>query len=426
MSNEFKSGLSRRTFMRSLGAASVAAASYPAFAGVQGASAPQQGRAGVAGMSMGDMSNLGGWLPSDVVVISMNENPLGPAACSLDAIAKTAAVGNRYHGDIIQKTVSTATDMFGLRRGYVGLFPGSAGPLNLALASNIGPDRPLVYGDPSYEQGPGVADMLGAPKFGVKLTECYGHDVKAMVAATPRAGAYYIVNPNNPTGTITPKADIVWLLKNKPAGSVVIVDEAYHHFSNEESCIDLVAADQDIIVTRTFSKIYGMAGLRAGLAFARPDYFHKFRATSMFAPSLASISSSSAAAANAALLDKDLVPLRRKINADNRSETLEFLTKHGYAIVPGSQTNFFMVDVKRPGGEFQSAMLEENVAIGRTWPALPTYVRVTVGTEDEMAKFQTAFVKCMDKAPTSANGAARLYSPALNPSELHRGEFVFA
>jgi histidinol-phosphate aminotransferase len=371
------------------------------------------------------MSNLGGWLPDNVVVISMNENPLGPAPSSLDAIAKTAAVGNRYHGDIIQKTVSTATDMFDLKRGYVGLFPGSAGPLNLALASNIGPDRPLVYGDPSYEQGPGVADMIGAPKFGVKLTAGYAHDVRAMVAATPIAGAYYIVNPNNPTGTTTPKADIVWLLKNKPAGSVVIVDEAYHHFSNEESCIDLVAADQDIIVTRTFSKIYGMAGLRAGLVFARPDYFQKFRKTSMFAPSLASISSSSAAAANAALLDKDLVPLRRKINADNRSETLEFLTKHGYTIVSGTQTNFFMVDVKRPGGEFQSAMLEENVAIGRTWPAMPTFVRVTVGTKEEMAKFQTAFVKCMDKPCAPASGAARLYAPALNPSELHRGEFVF-
>jgi histidinol-phosphate aminotransferase len=422
MSKEFTSGLSRRTFLRSLSAASVAAATYPALAGVQGAAVPQQ----KGGMSIGDMSGLGGWLPEDVVVISMNENPLGPAPSALQGIAQAAPMGNRYHGDIIQKTVSTATDMFGLKRGYVGLFPGSAGPLNLALASNIGPNRPLVYGDPSYEQGPSVADLLGVPKFGVKLTPSYAHDVKAMLAATPNAGAYYIVNPNNPTGTLTPKEDIVWLLKNKPAGSVVIVDEAYHHFTNAESCIDLVAADQDIIVTRTFSKIYGMAGLRAGLVFARPEYFQKFRETSAFAPSLASISCTSAAGANAALLDKEVVPLRRKINADVRDATLEFLTKNGYTILPGSQTNFFMVDVKRPGGLFQSAMLEENFAIGRTWPALPTYVRVTVGTKDEMAKFQTAFVKCMDKPCPPANGAARIYSPALNPSELHRGEFVFA
>lgn len=268
--------------------------------------------------------------------------------------------------------------------------------------------------------------MVGAPKFPVKLTSTYAHDVRAMVAATPKAGAYYIVNPNNPTGTITPKADIVWLLKNKPAGSVVIVDEAYLDFSNEESCIDLVAADQDIIVTRTFSKIYGMAGIRAGLVFARPEYFQKFRAIAPYAPTLASVSVTSAAAAQAALLDKELVPLRRKINADVRSETLEFLAKRAYSVVPGSQTNFFMVDVRRPGGEFQSAMLGENVAIGRTWAAMPTYVRVSVGSKSEMAKFQAAFVKCMEQPSTTVNGAASLHVPALNPSELHRNYAAFA
>jgi len=422
MSNESKSGLSRRSFLCSLGAASVAAASLPALAAVQGANAPRQGR----GIANADMSSLGRPMSDDLIAISMNENPLGPAQSALDAICKTASVGNRYHGEIISSAVSTAIDLFGMKRGYVGLFPGSTGALNLALMSNIGPDRPLVYADPGYEQGSSVAEMLGARTFPVKLTSTYAHDVRAMVAATPKAGAYYIVNPNNPTGTMTPKEDIVWLLKNKPAGSVVIVDEAYHDFSNAESCIDLVAADQDIIVTRTFSKIYGMAGLRVGLVFARPEYFQKFRAIAPYAPSLASVSVASAAAVQAVLLDNDLVPLRRKINADNRSETLEFLAKHGYTVVPGSQANFFMVDTKRPGGEFQSAMLGENILIGRTWDAMPTYVRVSVGTRGEMARFQAAFVKCMDQPATAVNGAARLYSPALNPSELHRSGLAFA
>ncbi len=421
MSHAFKSNFSRRNFMRGLGAASVAAASLQSFAAVKGAGASLQNH----GLVDGDMSALGGAMTDGVVFISMNENPLGPAPSALEAIHTTASMGNRYHGDIIQETVSTAIDLFGMRRGYVGLFPGSAGPLNLAIASNIGPDRPLVYADPTYEQGPSVADTLGVPKFAVKLTPKYAHDVRAMVAATPKAGAYYIVNPNNPTGTLTPKEDIVWLLKNKPKGSVVIVDEAYHHFCEAESCVDLVSADQDIIVTRTFSKIYGMAGLRAGLCFARPDYFQKFRQLSQFAPSLASISITSAAGAKAALLDKELVPLRRKINADNREQTIAFLTKRGYHVLPGSQANFFMVDTKRPGGEFQNAMLDENVAIGRTWSALPTYVRVTVGTRDEMQKFESAFVKCMDKTPASSNGAS-LHRTARIPSELHRGDIHWA
>jgi histidinol-phosphate aminotransferase len=411
-----QSGLSRRSFVRAAGAASVAAASLPGFAAVQGLGASRAPRS----VSGADMSSLEGLIDDEFISINMNENPLGPAQSSLDAIARTATISNRYHGEMIQTAVSTAIDWFGMKRGYVALFPGSSGAMNLALMSNIGPGKALVYGDPSYEQGPAVADMAGAPKFAVKLTAAYAHDVRKMVAATPHAGAYYIVNPNNPTGTMTPKADIEWLLKNKPAGSVVVVDEAYHEFSEAESCIDLVAKDEDILVTRTFSKIYGMAGLRAGLVFARPDYFQKFRTIAPYAPTLASVSIATAAAANAALLDKELVPLRRKINADNRAETVEFLTRRGHAVIPGSQANFFMVDTKRPGGEFQSAMLDQNVMVGRTWHALPTYVRVSVGTRGEMAKFKSAFVKCMDEAPGRVNGAASLHNPALNPSEFQR------
>ena len=421
MSTDLKSGVSRRSFLFTLGAASVAATSCPAFAAVQGATAPKQtpgGDTGALQMSRG--------MSPDTVIISSNENPLGPSPSALDAICKAAAIGNRYHGEITMEAVSTVNDLFGLKRGYVGLFPGSGGPLDLALISNLGPDKPLVYADPSYEQGPQAARMMNAPMFPVKLTAKYEHDVRAMVAASPTAGAYYIVNPNNPTGTMTPKADIVWLLEHKAPGSVVIVDEAYHHFSNDESCIDLVAADKDIIVTRTFSKIYGMAGLRAGMAIAKPELLARFAAAVPIARGLASISITSAAGAQAALLDKDLVPLRRKINADNREATLEFLTKHGYTIIPGSQANFFMVDVKRPGGEFNRAMRDERIAIGRTWASMPTYVRVTVGTKDEMAKFQAAFVKCMDKPSTTVNGAASLHLPDINPSELNRGLMSFA
>ena len=224
MRNEFRSGLSRRSFLRGAGAASVAAASLPGFAAVQGMGAPKRSR----GPADSDVRGPGGLIEDDVITISMNENPLGPAQSSLDALTRAASAGNRYHGEMVQQTVSTAMDRFGMKRGYVGLFPGSTGAMNLALMSNLGPDQPLVYGDPSYELGADVADMVGAEKFPVKLTAKYAHDVRAMVAATPKVGAYYIVNPNNPTGTMTPKADIVWLLKNKPAGSVVIVDEAYH------------------------------------------------------------------------------------------------------------------------------------------------------------------------------------------------------
>jgi histidinol-phosphate aminotransferase len=416
MNPNLTQGVSRRSFMRILSAASAAASTFPAFAGIQQpatqAASPSDRRNGTRGMQ----------LSSDTVIISSNENPLGPAQCALTAICNTATLGGRYHFDEYVKTVNVFNEQFGLKKDYSALFPGSGGPLDLALMSNLGQDKPLVYGDPSYEQGPRAADTMKAPKYPVPLTATYAHDVKAMLKAHQSPGAYYIVNPNNPTGTMTPKADIVWLVNNKPKGSVVIIDEAYHHFSNDESCIDLVTQDKDVIVMRTFSKIYGMAGLRAGFAVARPDLIERFGNVGGPSRSLASISITSAAAARASLQDKELVALRKKINSDIRSETLEFLTKHGYKIVPGSQGNMFMVDVKRPGREFQAAMLKENVAIGRTWSAMPNYVRVTVGTKAEMEKFQTAFVKCMDMPPGAANGAASLHLPEIHvPSELYRG-----
>src|SRR5277367_1126328 len=262
MNSTLTQGVSRRSFMRILGAASAAATTFPALAATQQATSEPARRGGMRGTQT---------LSADTVIISANENPLGPAQSALTAICATASLGGRYHYDEYQKTIAVFNDQFGLKKDYSALYPGSSGPLDLALMSNIGPNKPLVYGDPSYEQGPRAADTMKAQKFPVPLTATYAHDVKAMLKAHPSPGAYYIVNPNNPTGTMTPKADIVWLVKNKPAGSVVVIDEAYHHFSTDESSIDLVAADQDVIVLRTFSKVYGMAGMRGGFFIAKPD-----------------------------------------------------------------------------------------------------------------------------------------------------------
>jgi len=420
---QLDSGLSRRNFVRLFGAGVTLAASLPSLAqqlNSSSTSVPSRRRGDGGGSDMGEMRML----PPDAVVISSNENPLGPAQSARAAMADAAGLGGRYDKTgVARATVATISEQFGLKPGYVELYPGSSGPLDMALLSNIGPDRGLVCADPSYEQGPRAAASAKAPLKLVPLTNTYAHDVKAMVAADPKAGAFYIVNPNNPTGTMTPKEDILWLLKNKPAGSVVIVDEAYFHFSTDESVIDQVAADQDIIVLRTFSKIYGMAGIRAGFAFARPDLLAKFQSISpeIRLRNVASVSLISAAGAGASLRDLSLIPTRRKINTDNREATLEFLEKNGYKYLPGSQANFFMVDVKRPGREFQQSMLNEKIAIGRTWKAMPTYVRVTVGTADEMEKFKTAFVKCMN-TPISSPSVAYSEPYTLHiPSELDYG-----
>jgi histidinol-phosphate aminotransferase len=328
--------------------------------------------------------------PPDAVMINSNENPLGPCKEALEAVYKISANGGRYmygEADKLQKLLS---EQEGVKLDYVRIYPGSSPALHQAVLAFTSPGKALVMGDPGYEAGERAAQFIGSKAIKVPLTGEYAHDVKTMLAAGPNAGLFYICNPNNPTGTLTSKTDIEWLVANKPKGSVVMVDEAYTHIAGAPFNTDLVAADKDVIVLRTFSKIYGMAGLRAGAAIARPDLIEKLAGFS----SLGMLPITGMAAATASLQQKNLVSERRKIIGDVRNDTLAFLAKNNFHYVP-SVSNCFMIDVKRPGDEVVMAMRSEKVYIGRVWSAWPTYVRVTVGTQDEMNKFKTAFLKIM-------------------------------
>ena len=331
-------------------------------------------------------------MPPDAVRISGNENPLGPCREACEAIYKVASQGGRYdpNGENAEFH-RTAAAMEGLKRSYVAGFAGSADPLHRTVVAFTSSDKPLVTANPGYEAPERTADFVGAKVIRVPLAASGAHDVKAMLAAAPAGGVFYICNPNNPTGTITPKEDVEWLLANKPKGSIVLLDEAYIHFSKDATMGGyLVGQDKELIVLRTFSKIYGMAGIRAGMALARPDLLAKI------APyGSGRLPVTAAAAAIASLKLPTLIPDRRKINTGIRESTLNFLEQKKFTYLAGSQTNFFMMDVKRPGKEFAAAMAKEKVYVGRTWPMYPTYSRITVGTKDEMEKFKAALMKVM-------------------------------
>lgn len=328
-------------------------------------------------------------VPDDAVMINSNENPLGPCKEALEAVHKIAANGGRYLYGESDKVRKILAEQEGVKLDYVRVYAGSSDPLIQSVLAFTSPERALVVADPSYEAAGKAAAFIGAKVVKVPLNKEYAHDVKAMVAAAPNAGLFYICNPNNPSGTLTSKSDIEWLVANKPKGSIVLIDEAYTHIAGAPFNTDLVAADKDVVVLRTFSKIYGMAGLRAGAAIARPDLIEKIAGYSNGMLPITGM-----AAASASLVQKNLVPERRKIIGDVRNDTLGFLAKNNFHYVP-SVSNCFMVDVKRPGEDIVMAMRREKVYIGRVWPAWPTYVRVTVGTQEEMNKFKTAFVKVM-------------------------------
>jgi histidinol-phosphate aminotransferase len=239
-----------------------------------------------------------------------------------------------------------------------------------------------------------AAQVSGAPIIKVPLADPTGaasHDIKKMVSAASTPGVIYICNPNNPTGTCTPRADIEYAVANQPKGSILLIDEAYIHLCREPRSLSFVKEGKDVIVLRTFSKLYGMAGLRMGFAIGRPDLL-------------------------ASLTDPDLVPSRRKIIGDIRTENLAWLKSQGYACTP-SESNCFMVDVKRPGKEVQAALAAKDMYVGRIWPAWPTQLRITVGTADEMAAFRKSFTEVM------ASPTAGLVAPNL-PGRLAERPFT--
>ena len=342
--------------------------------------------------------------PPDAVLINANENPLGPCQAARDAIAHLVPTGGRYdfYGET-DKLIETFAAQHNLSEDHIAVYAGSSEPLHFTVLAFTSSARSLVVADPSYEAPMAAAAYSGATIHKVPLTADYAHDIKAMVSADPNAGVIYICNPNNPTGTLTSKKDILWALDNKPKGSVLLVDEAYIHFADAPDVIDQVAAGKDLVVLRTFSKIYGMAGLRCGFALARPDLLNKL---SLYGENPMPVTGSGAA--NASLLDANLVTTRKKILTDNRNETIAWLKQHGYKIIGDPVSNCFMIDTGRDGRGVMDAMRSKNIYIGRTWPAWPNAVRITVGTPEEMARFRAAFKQVMDAPPIETAAAKPL------------------
>jgi histidinol-phosphate aminotransferase len=341
--------------------------------------------------ALAQYSKIPGGIPPDAVRINANENPLGPCPEAADAIHNVIQKGGRYLYEETDTFARTVAETEGLRQEYVMPFAGSSDPLHRTVLGFCSPLRGFVVADPAYEAGGRAASFIGARVTSVPLAKDYSHDVRAMVKADPEAGVIYLCNPNNPTGTLTSRADIEYALANKPAGSIILLDEAYIHLSKAlpDNCADLAAKDKDIIVLRTFSKLYGMAGLRAGVAMGRPDLLEKlamYRAGAL--PVTAMVG------ATASLKARNVVADRRKIIGEIREDVFDFLERHNISFIR-SDSNCFMLDARQPAQDFIRAMRSRKVYVGRSWPVWPTHARITVGTKDDMQKFKTALLEVM-------------------------------
>lgn len=332
--------------------------------------------------------------PNIGIHIDANENPMGPCDAARKAIIDITPRGGRYLFAGEDELADLFAKQEGLSPENVAPFAGSSEPLHFTVLAFTSKDKPLVIGDPGYEAPMWAAQVSGAPIIKVPLADPQGeakHDVKAMLAAASNPGVIYICNPNNPTGTCTPRADIEAIVAGAPKDTVILLDEAYIHLCDAPRSIDFVKEGKNVIVLRTFSKLYGMAGIRMGFAIGRPDLLAKITPFG----GMNALPVTAVAAAKASLLDADLVPTRKKVIADIRAENLAWLKSQGYACTP-SESNCFMLDVRRPGKEVLAALAAKEMFVGRIWPAWPNSLRITVGTADEMAAFRKDFTDVMN------------------------------
>ncbi|CCW17649.1 Periplasmic aromatic amino acid aminotransferase beta precursor [Sphingobium indicum BiD32] len=327
------------------------------------------------------------------VRIGANECWTGPFPVAAEAAFKLVTEGNRYEPDNEhQKLFDAVAAVEAVPTDRIVAWPGSSDPLSRVAIAFASPTRGIVTADPTYEAIWRTGDWLGAKVTKVPLTKDYAHDVKAMLAADPNAGLYYVCSPNNPTGTVTPIADIQWLADNKPKDAILVVDEAYIHWTETGTAASMAAARDDVIVLRTFSKLFGMAGMRLGLTFAAPALMEKMmrydggQVTGM-------LPMTAVACGTVSVAQADLIKARRAEMNANRDKAIAFLTKKKIKVIPGSHANMFMIDWGKPAKAMSDALLAENVQIGRSWPIWPNVSRVSVGSAAEMDAFCAAVDK---------------------------------
>ena len=353
--------------------------------------------------------------PNKGIHIDANENPMGPSEAARQAMINIVPRGGRYLFPLESEPVEIFAKQEGLDPESVMPFAGSSEPLHYTVLAFTSKDRPLVIADPGYEAPMWAAQISGASVLKVPLCDPRGaamHDIKAMLAAASNPGVIYICNPNNPTGTCTPRKDIEYAVAHAPKDTILLIDEAYIHLCDEPRSLDFVRDGKNVIVLRTFSKLYGMAGIRMGFAVARPDLLAKI---SSFG-GMNALPVTAVAAAKASLLDPDLIPSRKKKIAGIRAESIAWLKSQGYTVTP-SESNCFMLDVRRPGAEVQAALAKKDMYVGRIWPAWPNSLRITVGTREEMLSFQKAFTEVM------SGSTAGLVAPKL-PGRLAETPFT--
>ncbi len=365
--------ITRRGFLEALGT------------GTAAATALQLPFAGSATAATRAVSARGsGALP---ILLNSNENAYGPSARVSAAIRDAVGAANRYPDDARREFIERVAVQHRVSEKEVLLGCGSIEILRVAAQAFTGPGKKLIMAAPTFEVIAHFAEAVGAEVVKVRLTSDFGHDLSAMLAAIGGgAGLVYTCNPNNPTASLTRRQELDAFIGKLPAQAHLLIDEAYHHFATPStdyvSFLDRAASSDRVFVARTFSKVYGLAGLRLGYAVGPAPVIQ--RMSRLMSPENAN--SSALRAAIAGLADEEGTRAAVERNAADRAEFMRQARRRKLSPIP-SHANFAMMDVGRPVNGVIDDFKKHGILVGRPFPPLDSYLRVSFGRPAEMAEF---------------------------------------
>jgi histidinol-phosphate aminotransferase len=329
--------------------------------------------------------------PAKPIRLNRNESPYGPCEKAQEAMRNAIADANRYPGQELDDLRAAISTLNGVRPEQITLGCGSGDILRIAAETFLGPRKSLVMATPTFDAIAGYARASGTEIRAVPLTKRYGHDLEAMIRRTDAStGLIYLCNPNNPTGSLTLRADFESFFSKVPGGVSVLMDEAYHDFAPPTSTyttwVGRAASDPRLIVTRTLSKVYGMAGLRVGYAVASTEMSKRLAPRRL----AMGVNMIAARAANAALDDQAYI---KKIVARVADDRQEFYNQANARMLRplDSVTNFVMLKTARPGKEVAEQLEEKGILVASGYQGFDNYIRVSLGSPQDMMQFWRAW-----------------------------------
>jgi len=382
--------LSRRSFVSTLGLGSAGLLGAPLLGGRGSESRVGGSRATEWSRGTGAPARAG------LIRLDSNENPNGPGARAIEALHGVITEANRYPDASEVTLMAAIARAHGVSPENVVLGAGSSETLRMCVEAFTSPTRHLVSASPTFEPPAEFARLLGHPVVEVPVDSALRLDLETMGARSVGAGLVFFCNPNNPTATVhgeaTVKSFIARIRRASPE-TVILVDEAYHEYVDHAAyatSIPLAVADPNVVVSRTFSKVFGMAGLRAGYAIAHPDTARRLQGWRIGS----GVNVLALTAAQASIGDLTHVADEQRKNREAKAYTRAFFERAGFTVGP-SDTNFLMIDLRRDPQPVRVACREQGVAVGRPFPPLHSWLRVSIGTMDEMRQATEVFRKVL-------------------------------